>query len=721
MINVGDILNDNTTDEQFRVLWLSKADGIVFVINLHKNELPLRMALHDVATRFEDGFMETSQDDPFARLLLESEISENMRNSRDRMWEKLEGILSQENEPDIFDPKIRGPLVQKLSEEVGISYVTIYKQLKRYWQRGKNKNALLPDTTNSGGKGIKKKSTKKLGRPRKHGGEAGKYIDEKTERVFESAVRKYYHNRKEHTFKSAYQAMVAENFTQETSDAVGRNKKVLLPSEHIPTLDQFRYWYKKTYSAHETLKIRKGEGTYNLKHRAITGKSDTRLMGPGAKYQIDATVGDIYLVSQFNRGNIIGRPIIYFVVDAFSRMVTGVYIGLEGPSWMGAMMALANAASNKVKFCADYGIDINESEWPCHHIPDAILGDRGEMEGKSVETLINSLGVRIENTPPYRADMKGIVEQYFHTVDETVTAFLPGHIKPSMKERGGKDYRLDAKLDIRQFTKIVIECILYHNNEHLLENFERTESMIRDNVQATPIKLWEWGIKNHSGLLRSFPEDIVKLCLLPAAKASVTARGIRFKGIYYLCDLANREGWFAKARSKGSFRVDISYDPRNMTHIYLRNVGDSPYEICYLADWQEKYNNKCLDEIIYLHELEKLAKQDFSSKKLEARVNLSARVEEVVAEAVGQAKQTPLPKSKTKRTANIRANRDLEKKSIRTEEAFLLAIGGVVSADAVNTPIDVPDLQDKTDFEHNETTLPYLDLIRKNAQERKYD
>ena len=35
------------------------------------------------------------------------------------------------------------------------------------------------------------------------------------------------------------------------------------------------------------------------------------------------TVGDIYLLSRFNRADIIGRPVLYFVLDAFSRMVTG--------------------------------------------------------------------------------------------------------------------------------------------------------------------------------------------------------------------------------------------------------------------------------------------------------------------------------------------------------------------------------------------------------------
>jgi hypothetical protein len=70
-----------------------------------------------------------------------------------------------------------------------------------------------------------------------------------------------------------------------------------------------------------------------------------------AMYEIDATIGDVYLVSRFDRNKIIGRPVVYIVIDVFSRMITGVYIGLEGPSWVGAMMALANATAPKVEYC----------------------------------------------------------------------------------------------------------------------------------------------------------------------------------------------------------------------------------------------------------------------------------------------------------------------------------------------------------------------------------
>jgi len=707
MISVNNILQDINTGDKFRVLWLSQDNKITFVIKLDTNDFPFKMSLDEIKEQLEDGILIVAADDLSAYQLSEHDLPEQSRAFRDSLWEQLGGLLS--SEPEIYDRAIRGKLIKEVLGKTGMSKNTVYKHIKRYWQRGKNKNALLPDFSNLGGPGIKKKSDQKLGRPQKYGDSAGKYIDNATEKIFEASVKRYYHTRQEHTFKAAYEAMVKEYFSKEIADSHGKTKRELLPPDQIPTINQFRYWYGKKYSINETLRARKGDVTYNLSYRSITGKSDTKLMGPGSKYQIDATVGDIYLVSRFNRADIIGRPILYFVIDAFSRMVTGLHVGLEGPSWTGAMMALANAASDKVKFCAGYGIEITEADWPCHHIPDAILGDRGEMESKLVESLINSLGVRIENAPPYRADMKGIVEQYFHTINTTVTAFLPGHVKPDMSQRGGHDYRLDAKLDLQQFTKIIVECALYHNNEHLLDSFERNEDMIRDDVPSIPIKLWEWGISNRSGLLRSFTEDVVKLCLLPTAKASVTAKGIRYKNIYYLCDFAVRENWFEKARSKGSFRVDISYDPRDMSQIYLRNTGNAAYEICFLADWQEKYSGKYLDEIIYLQESEKMEKQEYSPKKLQARINLSAKIDEIIAEATEQAKQTSMPKSKAKRTGNIRANREREKEELRRKEAFRL------------NDTDVPAVESNSDLQADDNDLLYLDLIKKNAEERKHD
>ncbi|MDV2887992.1 transposase, partial [Alkalihalophilus pseudofirmus] len=87
--------------------------------------------------------------------------------------------------------------------------------------------------------------------------------------------------------------------------------------------------------------------------------------------------------------------VIYAILDVYSRIITGLYVGLEGPSWVGAMMALDNMVADKVEFCKQYGIDITSEQWPTHHLPEIIIADRGEFEGYSVDNLINNLNIKI--------------------------------------------------------------------------------------------------------------------------------------------------------------------------------------------------------------------------------------------------------------------------------------------------------------------------------------
>ncbi len=171
--------------------------------------------------------------------------------------------------------------------------------------------------------------------------------------------------------------------------------------EEIPTFGQFRYWLEKERDIKKEISSRQSPKKYEQSHRGIIGDSTSEAMGPGY-FEIDATVGDIYLVSRYNRDWIIGRPVIYFVIDRFSRMIVGMYVGLDGPSWSGAMMAVANTSSNKKVFCKEYGIEIEEEDWPVHFLPEILLADRGELEGSNIQTLINVFGIKVQNTPKFQ-------------------------------------------------------------------------------------------------------------------------------------------------------------------------------------------------------------------------------------------------------------------------------------------------------------------------------
>lgn len=664
-ISVNQIFHDTKEDKLYRILWISLMREFTYWIELDStNRIPKLADTAGIENHIKsERFVKKPEIYSFI-----GDLTSQEKEQRDRLWNLMKTALL--DEPDIYDRKKRRVHLEAIEKKAGIKKENLYAYLARYWKGGKTPDAFIPAYRKRGAKGKQRIGGKKrLGRSSHEESAFGKILDEKDFKNFEKTIRKYYLTRQELSFQATYEKLLSDNYSVPIKDNTGKEHLQLLPPGEVPSIRQFRYWYQKNKDLKNEIQKRKGEAEYNLNSRSVLGKSDYGLIGPGSKYQIDATVGDIYLVSQFDRSNIIGRPVMYFVIDVFTRMVTGMYVGLEGPSWIGAMMAISNAASDKVSYCQEYGICIMDEEWPCHHIPAAILGDRGEMESKNADNLVSMLGIRIENAPPYRADLKGIIEQHFRTINTNATVLLPGRVKPDMSKRGGKDYRLDAKLDIRQFTAIVINCVLYYNNSHYMEFFEKSSQMMETGVEAVPIKLWRWGIQHCAGALRAVPEEKVLLALMPTGNASVTSRGIRFKGLYYSSQEMVDGLWFEKARSKGSQRVSVSYDPRDLGEIYVWDKTDGSLLSCSLLDWEEKYSGKQLGEVQYEQEKEKLEKKRHEAQETEAKLNLGHEIDSIVKAAekiAGPSDSRP----KAERLSGIRQNRNEEREAIRRQEAF---------------------------------------------------
>lgn len=700
-ICVNQIFYDQEEDEQYRILWISPEAEFVYWIGLKSSSrIPKKVETAILTSYFEGGRL-IEYEESFS---YPKELTSQEKEQRDRIWKMMEKALL--DEPGIYDRRGRRSHLERIEKETGIKKQNLYAYLARYWKGGKTPNAFIPEYKKRGARGRQRVGTeKRLGRPSHTESAFGKVLDENDFHNFEKAIKKYYLTRKELSFQATYEKMLSDSYSVAVKDNGDAEHWHLLPPGKVPSIRQFRYWYQKNRDLRTEIQKRKGDAKYELSSRSVLGKSDYGQMGPGSKYQIDATVGDIYLVSQFDRSNIIGRPVMYFVIDVFSRMVTGMYIGLEGPSWVGAMMAIANAASDKVAYCKEYGISIAAEEWPCYHIPAVILGDRGEMESKNADNLVSMLGIRIENAPPYRADLKGIIEQHFRTINSNATVFLPGRVKPDMAERGGKDYRLDAKLDIRQFTAIIIKCVLYYNNSHYMEFFEKSSRMMEAGVESVPLQLWNWGCRCCPGSLRVFSEEKVKLALMPTENASVTGKGVRFKGLYYSSQEMVDGLWFEKARSKGSYRLKVSYDPRDMGKIY---AWDQESEIplpCYLLDWEKKYTGKQLGEVQYEQEKEKREKKRHQAQETEAKINLGREIDSIIKDAEKlSSMQENRPKSE--RLAGIRGNRKEEREQIRKQEAFTA---------------EVESAAEQPGREETEETSPAMQMIRRKMEEKIKD
>ncbi|MFT4413350.1 Mu transposase C-terminal domain-containing protein [Fredinandcohnia humi] len=710
---------DSLKDTVERILWISTDYTVVVLIDIYANKsTPIYKNVEDIVNEIEINSAIIIKDDPFQVFKNENQISEKEKEIRNKAWGIIKAIADKENESEVFNAKKRAELVKKASEKFGVSNKTVYKYLRRYWQRGKHMNALLPDYKNR--KVQERQATgKKRGRPKKYKDIVGEgvNVDEETKQIFRVALNKFYYTKAENSLNTAYQLMRKEFYADGHRVDGGIEKRILKPSSEVPTFGQFKYFFYKERNLKKEIYSRKGSKEYLQNHRPILGSSTVEAYGPGY-YEIDATIADVYLVSRYNRNWIIGRPVVYFCIDRFSRMITGLYVGLEGPSWNGAMNALANTVADKVEFCKSYGIAITEEQWPVHHLCDTLMVDRGELEGNLAESIISFLHIKVQNSGSYRADAKGIIERNFRAInDKVVKPLLPGAVNPTAG-RGDRNYRLDGVLDLFQFTQIMIKSCLHHN-QSWLSNYNREEIMIEDEVEPIPIRLWNWGLKNKAGLLRSVSEDIVKLNLMPTANAYITGKGIKFKGLFYSSSSLLKEGSFERVRITGSGeKIQISYDPRNLNYVYIKKEDGKGFEKCHLLDYQEAHKYKSFEELEYLQEYEKLQKKQKEDEQLQSKIDLISEIENIVQEAEKMTKeQQDGAESKTQKLKGIRKNRQIEKIINRESEAFELdkmdakEKGQVVSFNKISR--QEPE-EEQDEFENE------IALLRRKQKERTY-
>ena len=193
--------------------------------------------------------------------------------------------------------------------------------------------------------------------------------------------------------------------------------------------------------------------------------------------------------------------------------------------------------------------------------------------------------------------------------------------------------------------------------------------MLKSGVDAIPVKLWKWGILNSSGSLRTYPKETIRLALMPKGSGSVTEKGICFKKLYYTCPEAREGLWFENARKNGRYSVDISYDPRDLSSVYVWEKDGNGTVACSLLEWEQRFSGKSEEEVVFEHQKEELRKKQNERAEKEAVINLNRRIDAIIGEADKMAPSTA-GQTKTERLADIRDNRREEKDALRAEEAF---------------------------------------------------
>ena len=649
------VIQDCAAGAEYRLLWVPKEpDQVAYWIVLSERiNTPTGIMLRELMDGIKSGRYSLIPDKHMAKP--PAAPTEAAVKHRDRAWSIIEDAVKRE--PAIYEKSTRVEILKELEESSGVKRNNIYGYLGRYWRGGMIPNALLPSYENCGKTDpLSNPSAKRRGRKKVEGAE-GKRLTLKDTQNFAAAIRKYYKTDDNLSLEMVYKKMLKDFYAvrDENGEFIS-----LLPPDELPSRGQFLYWHSKNKDVLAEAKARDGKKNEPLKHRSSIERTETFLSGPCASAQIDATMADIFLVRQDDRTAIVGRPFMYFLMDSYTRMVLGMHITLSPPSWASASRCILNALEDKAQYCASFGESITPEEWPCRHLPSAIIADRGEMENSIADTLVKELGISIENMPPYRGDLKGIIEKHFNLIDVEISD-LPGKMGKDYGQRCTYDYRLDATLDIKEFTRIIILLVLKYNNYHYMEYYQRSPQMMQLHVLPVPKNLWDYGIRYCNGAQRVMEVSRIRHAILPKGTGTITRHGIKYHSYYYGCELAFKERWFDLANEEGHTKITVAYDPEDASYIYVRPDAMSDPVLCHVLDSSK------MEEPLTEMEIAQRESQVHEERERYRPVEDSAnvRTDDVIDGIVkGAEERKPTSeKSKAKRIKEIRENRQEEVKA----------------------------------------------------------
>ncbi|EEV6181614.1 transposase [Escherichia coli] len=652
---------DGIKDGKYRVLAQYANYDLLILYRLHDEKclempVPVKYPLFLESAKCGNSKI-SSYLTPFYQLISEEDISPAHRVKRNNRFELINDLIS--NPEFLLDVALnqRSKIVASHAKERGVYVQKIYRSLNQYWQYGQEINALLPAYKHCGGSGKYRLSgIAKRGAPIQLSTPSmvaplGVNTTEEDKTKFLLGMKKYALRGKKVSLNRVYEQMLKEFYADELQLAETEHREPALPS-----LRSFRYWIKRLVPEAELIRKQTTAGDFERNRRGLRGSATDHTEVPGSCFELDATVLDVHIVSEFNRNHVLGRPTVYCVVDKESRMIVGLHVSMEYASWRAGRQALVNSFTSKKAYCARFGIDIDESEWPCHHIPQRLLCDRGEFICNKPEELAVPLIGHLSIAPPYRADLKGIVEHRFHILNEKLIHELKGTTRGRHYIRGDRDPRLDATLTLTEVTRLLIDQVLEHNSSIFDGLAGQTLLLVEASLPPTPLNYWNIHLKKHRHALNKADEADIRARLLPVEQVSMTSKGVRLNDdMYYECDREEFEDWKVIARTNGRWKLEARFDQDNASFIYVRFRPNEGFTRCQLMLHSANFEARHRADVLYFEDWKKVVKK--RSTPTGKSIERHNRRKAITVFAQEELKREPALNSKSEKISNIKERR----------------------------------------------------------------
>lgn len=463
------------------------------------------------------------------------------------------------------------PALKEEMERNGIEKDAAWRVIRRYLQSGLDEASIMDGRVLRSKKRGPYKHTKKSGRPADSALGKGVPLTEEVKSYFDEAIKDYLSGRAK-TKKSAYSTMIEKHYTvfDETNTGV---RVRILPENQRPTLVQFQNYSRETISQEELDRVKTSAREQRNNKRLLTSDNLQGVMGPGDLWEVDECEMDISLVSTEDPTLVVGRPILYVMVDVYTRMIVSYSISFDNNSIRGITNCLLSLLEDKKELCARFGVSIGSEEWPSKIIPLRLRSDYGsEYLSHEMDKICVELGIAKELVTPATGSLKGQVEQVFHQIHSAQNPIVES--KGLIEKRHDSQHHKEATLNIHEFESMILPYIVAHNRKYM-ENYPMTRDMRVQKVQPVPIELWKYGVEKNGNPRPVTNESMFRYALLQPVKASVGRSGITFKGLSYINSKDNalmREMYLAQSNGKiklESARIDV----RKIDHLYYQRDG----------------------------------------------------------------------------------------------------------------------------------------------------
>ena len=560
-IKIGMIFTDYSTHIRYRIISLQERQLVLCRMDCTKLDL-IVMPLDALKQLLLQGEGELITEDQF--VVVEQD---NLTGALRETFLKKKAAVQQAEA--LFAPTYLGLLsktpkaqITNICKNAGIGKTTFWKAIRIYLQSGLNINSLL-DNRRTHGTNIQEYHTK-TGRPAQDDVTSRLVITPDIEEQFEKGIAEYKSGRSQ-TLKNAYHFVLSTYYSEElyTEDGITFS---LLPITERPTFRQFSYYASKVMKKDEIDVIKTSRREQRNNKRLLLSDSLKNVFGPGDCVEIDETEVDISLVSSANREDTVGRPILYFMVDVYTRAIVAFSVSFENNSTLGLINCLLNLSDDKNEICKRYGMETGEDAWIPAFLPKRIRCDRGsEYRGKQAERIFAELGITRELVTPATGSLKGVVEHMFHQFHQDINPHTEGY--GQIQKRHDSKHHQQATLDINDFTAMVIAFVHKHNQSYM-EQYPRTKEMYSENVNPIPLDLWQYGVRKHGNPRPIGNPDQFLYSLMIPVTAKVSREGLTWKGLHYLniLDPHLRELMYSAGRNREAFEARM--DPHSVDTLY---------------------------------------------------------------------------------------------------------------------------------------------------------